>query len=506
VTDQFLSAKIAAEAKDNAVRGVAPEKLSDQALLAQLGMWVRPELTSRVTDQALLAQIVIEAKDWEVRQAAVEKLSDQALLAKIALEDVNSGVRYAAVDKLTDQVLLAKVAVESVNSSVRRAAVEKLSDQALLAKVAVEDEYWSVRAAAVEKLSDQAVLAKIAVEDTVWEIRYAAVGNKNLTNQTVLAEVAVEDVVWRVRVAAIGKVTDWTVLRQWFEKCPQAAIRQSAVVGIMDDGFLVSCLAAEPSDAVRTTMIETLHGKEALCTVALTAYHQHNRELALRLLKEKFKDPAADVAAAHNQLKSRVTALTAETDNNKLLELALKGEFDVLRSAAARRLTDPVVLEQIALQADDRIVLKIVLAKLEDKEILNRLASNASDLPLRLAAAKKSGSKSWQDIFSVATARGAGEQQLGDALAAVSLFPAVQDDAKYGVQQACLNLIRRGDESRIPEMADLLEGYGDKTLAEDYLNCGQPDLDSAGRSWANKRGYNIGKGSGSHRANWGSGQ
>jgi hypothetical protein len=68
-----------------------------------------------------------------------------------------------------------------------------------------------------------------------------------------------------------------------------------------------------------------------------------------------------------------------------------------------------------------------------------------------------------------------------------------------------LNLIRRGDESRIPEMVDLLEGYGDQTLVEDYLNCGQPDLDSAGRSWANKRGYNIGTGSGSHRARWGSG-
>jgi hypothetical protein len=253
-------------------------------------------------------------------------------------------------------------------------------------------------------------------------------------------------------------------------------------------------------------MIETLHSKEALRTVALTAYHQDNRELALQLLKEKLNDPATDVVTAHNQLKNRVTALTTKTDNDKLLEVALKGEFDVLRSAAAKRLTDPSVLEQVALRADDRTVLKIVLAKLEDKEILNRLATKAADTPMRLAAAKKSGSKSWQDIFDAATSGGAGEQQLGDALAAASLFPAVQSDAVYGVQQACLNLIRRGNESRIPEMVDLLEGYGDKTLAEDYLNCGQPDLDSAGRTWGRKRGYNVGKGSGSHRASWGSGK
>ena len=36
-------------------------------------------------------------------------------------------------------------------------------------------------------------------------------------------------------------------------------------------------------------------------------------------------------------------------------------------------------------------------------------------------------------------------------------------------------LIRRDGESRIPEMVDLLEGYGDKTLTKDYLNCGQPE-------------------------------
>jgi hypothetical protein len=211
------------------------------------------------------------------------------------------------------------------------------------------------------------------------------------------------------------------------------------------------------------------------------------------------------VGTTHTQLKSQVTSLATETDNAKLLALALKGNFDVLRSAAASRLSDPVVLEQVATRADDRAVLKIVLSKLADKEILNRLASTAVDLPLRLAVAQKAGAKSWKNIFDAATARGAGEQSLGDALAAASLFPAVQTDAVYGVQQACLNLIRWGNESRIPEMVDLLEGYGDKTLGEDYLNCGQPDLDTAGRAWANKRGYNIGTGNGSSRARWGSG-
>lgn len=79
-----------------------------------------------------------------------------------------------------------------------------------------------------------------------------------------------------------------------------------------------------------------------------------------------------------------------------------------------------------------------------------------------------------------------------------------QSEAKNAVQQACLNLIRLGDESRIPEMVELLDGYGDEALGEDYLNSGQPDLDAAGREWGHRHGYSVRSGSGSHRARWGS--
>ena len=115
----------------------------------------------------------------------------------------------------------------------------------------------------------------------------------------------------------------------------------------------------------------------------------------------------------------------------------------------------------------------------------------------------KAGTNSWGQIFRAATTKGASLNNLGDALAAVSLFYTIQTEAVEGVQQASLNLIRLGNESRIPEMVELLEQYGDKKLAEDYLNCGQPDLDAAGRTWAQKRGYFVSQGSGSHRASWG---
>jgi hypothetical protein len=128
--------------------------------------------------------------------------------------------------------------------------------------------------------------------------------------------------------------------------------------------------------------------------------------------------------------------------------------------------------------------------------MLTRIAADATNLPMRLAATQKSGAKSWTQMFDAAN--GAILQRLGNVLAAVSLFPEVQEDARAEVQQACLNLIRHGDESHIPEMVDLLEGYGSKKLAEGYLASSQPDLAAAGRRWARRHGYSVGTGTGSH--------
>ena len=347
-------------------------------------------------------------------------------------------------------------------------------------------------------------MTQIAVVDGDRHIRKAAV--EKLTDQALLTKLAVEAKWLDIRVAAIGKATDQVLLRQLAEKDPQAAIRQAAMKRIADDTFLIQRLLTEPSVAVHVAIVDTLHKKDSLRRVALTASYRNDREQALRRLREEFDDSASDVVKVHKELARRVKALATETDSSRLLALALEGEFDVLRAAAARWLRDPAALEQAALRASEREVLKILLANLEDKPMLNRIAAAANDRAMRLAATQKSGAKSWKEIFNAATAKGVTVQMLGDALAAVSLFQKVQPDAEEAVQHASLNLIRRGDESRIPEMVDLLEGYGDKTLAEDYLNCGQPDLDAEGRKWARGRGYSVGAGAGSHRATWGSGR
>lgn len=71
-----------------------------------------------------------------------------------------------------------------------------------------------------------------------------------------------------------------------------------------------------------------------------------------------------------------------------------------------------------------------------------------------------------------------------------------------GVQEICLELIKRGDETCLGEMEEALERYGDKALAEDFLNCNQPDLEAASLHWANQRGMVRHTGQGSSRASW----
>jgi hypothetical protein len=488
LTDQALLGKIAAEDIDDAVRASAAKKLTDPAVLEKIGMWVHPELTSKVTDQTLLKTIVQKSPDMQVRLAAVDTLTDQKALGELSREFMNPsregfrnsdivGIRVAVVGKLTDQTILQQIALQDLLDELRPIAIARITDQNFLSKIArSEKEDNDIRVAAVSALTDQGRLEEIA---------------------------SVQKISMNVRVAAVAKLNDSPRLREWAAKAPEAAIRQAAVMRISDDAFLSARFREEPSASVREAMISTLRGKEALRAIASTAYHQADRAGALKRLQTQLGDPAPDLVAAEKELERQEAALRVEPDVNKLQELALNGFFDVLRTAAVKYLKDPAVLERVGQLSTSRDVLIIVLDKIGDNAALARLGATASDPAMKLAAAQKSGATTWEQIFTAATARASATQSLGDALAAVALFADVQEDAKAGVQEAALNLIRRGDESRIPEMVDLLDGYGDETLAEDYLNCGQPDLDRAARSWASAHGYSVGQGNGSHRATWG---
>ena len=373
----------------------------------------------------------------------------------MALQDIDSGVRYAAVNRLTDQAALVKVALQD-SGDIRYSAIVRLTEEPLLAKVVIES---------------TGDLANI---------------QGRLTDQTQLTKVAAEARLISHRIWAIGKITEQEPLRQWAEHSPFSAIRKTAVSRITDDAFLLQRLPVEPSFAVRLAIVDSLSDKVSKSYVARHAYHEKERSMALSWLNDPQENAEAQKLFAKTMAMER-----DKVDDEVLLQRILEGELDVIRFVAVSRLKEPAVIEQAALRSQDRAVLKILLAKIKDDASLGRIAAGAADPAMRLAAAQKAGIKSWRDIFGGIEA-GAPAGKLDAPLAALSLFKVVPTDARNSLQAACLTLIRHGDDSYLPELCDLLPDYGDKELAEIYLNCGRLDLVQVAKEWAYNKGYTVG--------------
>jgi HEAT repeat protein len=111
-----------------------------------------------------------------------------------------------------------------------------------------------------------------------------------------------------------------------------------------------------------------------------------------------------------------------------------------------------------------------------------------------------------------------GDQVIKAATADPALFPPTVTALSYlrpnyfrydyrdpeKVENLGRHYIRRGDEQTIPQLILLLDVCDSKSLAEDYLNCGQPELGNAASAWARAKGWNIQTLYGSPRARFGS--
>ncbi|MBU2028454.1 hypothetical protein KJ761_01005 [Patescibacteria group bacterium] len=64
-------------------------------------------------------------------------------------------------------------------------------------------------------------------------------------------------------------------------------------------------------------------------------------------------------------------------------------------------------------------------------------------------------------------------------------------------------IVKLGVSGTQNTLNSLLMRYGDKSMAEDFLNSGSRELHSGGASWAGAHGYRIQTGRGSHRVGWG---
>lgn len=228
LTNQTLLAKVAVRNK------AAAEKLSDPALLAEVGIWINPEATQHVTNQALLARLATNAAYRDVRSVAIGKLTDQHLLADIAAKYVNWNtapddhmVRSAAVAKLADQALLTQIALDDKDQTISEKAVRALTDQQSLAKVVIESKNVIVCTRAMERLTDAALIATAGV----W-IRSDM--TRQLTDQPLLATIATKANHRGIRCAAVETLADEALLERVARETDDMKTREAARLRIAE--------------------------------------------------------------------------------------------------------------------------------------------------------------------------------------------------------------------------------------------------------------------------------
>ena len=105
--------------------------------------------------------------------------------------------------------------------------------------------------------------------------------------------------------------------------------------------------------------------------------------------------------------------------------------------------------------------------------------------PKFIAAKIKLGELSWDQVFSVENLNTNG---LGNVVGAAALANRPKPDTN-DVLAICHRLVTQDPSTRWPELVDLLNRFGDRALAEDYVNSSEHELRFFGARWADNHGY-----------------
>lgn len=208
---------------------------------------------------------------------------------------------------------------------------------------------------------------------------------------------------------------------------------------------------------------------------------------------------AISAADSYGLALARIAVLRID-DEGSLARVVRESASASVQALAASRIS-PEGMPDLFHGIEQLAIRKAVLAGLDSRR-LESLADGALEPEVRMAAAVALGRSDWDQFFGGVSAS---VDEVGNVLGAVALIDEPRPTSTQ-VVAACHAFIRRGDASRVPELIDLLFRFGDKRLAEDYINCGNRELAAAGKEWASSRGYRVISGSGSARVKWGGGR
>jgi len=334
------------------------------------------------------------------------------------------------------------VSLDSTSYKLRIKAVNKITDQNILLKVVLEDPKYEVQLAAFNKISDPALINRLAVESKEPNIRELAI--PKVTDQNLLFKLVLNDNNSVIKTLAFNNIIDQKLIERIASECKDQKFREQAINKIADQDFLYKIALEDINIDIKVAAMSRL-------TPALLA------------------KLATDIKG----LQQKLLVIYWLNDQNELMNVSQNNDNWDVRKAAFRKLND---------------------------NSLEILAREAKDPALILSAKIRLGQITWNDAF---TNKNGSIGTLNHVVGAAAIVDSPQPTSK-DVVSACHRFIMLGDASRIPELIYLLNTYGDVSLAEDYMNCGESSLEAAGCSWGRARGYTCTTGYGSNRVRWGS--
>jgi len=301
---------------------------------------------------------------------------------------------------------------------------------------------YKSRIRAVKRIKKQEKLFTVVLEDKDWRVRLAAV--YKITDQNILFKVALDDSNYEVKIAAFNRITDQNLINKLAIESKESNLRKLAINKVTDQNIIYK-IALEDIDY----------------DIKVAAMNRLTPSLLAKL------------ATDFKELYLIIKVIDLLSDQTELLKISQNNDNWDVRKAAFKKLND---------------------------NSLDILTREAKDPALILSAKISLGRISWNEAFS---GNKSSTITLNHVIGAAAIVDTPQPTS-YDVVSACHNFIQLGDASRIPELIFLLNKFGDVTLAEDYMNCGESSLEDAGCKWGRSHGYTCTTGNGSNRVRWGS--
>ncbi|MGO8836579.1 MAG: hypothetical protein ACLQAH_10430 [Limisphaerales bacterium] len=288
-------------------------------------------------------------------------------------------------------------------------------------------------------------------------------GINQMTDQNALARLACTDKESTVRKAALRKISDPAAFGKAACDARESDVRWLAINRVTDSVVLmkVACQNNGWDGYLNAAAVERLNDQAALFQLARDATNWPGLWTVRNHATSKLMDQEALATVACEEHEPQIcrTVVRGLTNQDLLVKVILHGgDFWAVRKQAFNKL---------------------------DPAHLTALAAQTKDLAQVLAVKIKSGELNWDQVFSP---EGLNTNGPGNIVGAAALVNRPKPDTN-AVLAICHRLATQDPGTRWPELVDLLNRFGDRALAEDYVNSGEHELIFFGAKWADNHGY-----------------